>query len=84
MRAVRDFLFGLLFLDLYRETAKLHREVRLLLEILVFGDFVGIPFLTTYYSLRLLPYIYPTFSELRKEAVKEHDIFDLLGEYHAH
>ncbi|MEM0485106.1 MAG: hypothetical protein QW434_10485 [Pyrobaculum sp.] len=84
MKAIRDFFFGLLFLDLYRETAKLHRQTRFLIEILVFGDLLGVPFLTTYYSLRLLPYIYPTISEIRKEAVKEHEIFDLLGEFHAH
>lgn len=84
MRALRDFLFGLLFLDLYRETAKLNKELNLLIGVLLFGDFLGVPLLTSYYSLRLLPYAYPMFSEIRKEAVKEHEIFDLMSEYHAH
>ncbi|ACB39399.1 hypothetical protein [Pyrobaculum neutrophilum] len=84
MKALRDFLFGLLFLDLYHETAKLNRQLNLLMSILLFGDFLGVPLLTSYYSLRLLPYAYPALSEFRKEAVKEHEIFDLLSEYHVH
>jgi hypothetical protein len=55
-----------------------------LVEFLVFGDFLGLPLLSTYYSLRLLPHAYPSLSEIRKEAVKEHDVFDLLGEHHVH
>jgi hypothetical protein len=55
-----------------------------LVEILVSRDFLGLPLLSTYYSLRLLPYVYPSPSEVRKEAVKEHDIFDLLGEHRVH
>ncbi len=54
------------------------------MEILVSGDFLGLPLLSTYYSLRLLSYVYPSLSEIRKEAVKEHDVFDLLGEHHVH
>lgn len=54
------------------------------MEFLVFGDFLGLPLLSTYYSLRLLPHAYPSLSEIKKEAVKEHDVFDLLGEHHVH
>jgi hypothetical protein len=61
---------------------EIHRQTRPLVEILVFGDFLGLPLLSTYYSLRLLPYVYPSLSEIRKETVKEHDVFDLLGEHH--
>jgi hypothetical protein len=84
LKPLKEFLFGLLFLDLYREINKIHRQTRLLVEFLVFGDFLGLPLLSTYYSLRLLPYVYPSLSEIRKEAVKEHDVFDLLGEHHVH
>jgi len=55
-----------------------------LVEILVSGDSLGLPLLSTYYSLRLLPHAYPSLSEIRKEAVKEHDVFDLPGEHHVH
>lgn len=82
LQPIKDFLFGLFFLDLYRETLKLRRDVEKLLEILVFGDLLGVPFLSNYYTLRLLPYAYPVLSEIRKQAVKEREIFDLLGEYH--
>jgi hypothetical protein len=50
-----------------------------LVEILVSWDFLGLLLLSTYYSLRLLSYAYPSLLEIRKEAVKEHDIFDLAS-----
>jgi hypothetical protein len=40
LKPLKDFLFGLLFLDLYREINEIHRQTRLLAEILVIG---GLP-----------------------------------------
>jgi hypothetical protein len=64
LKPLKNFLFGLLFLDLYREINEIHRQTRLLAEIFVFGNFLGLPLLSTYYSLRLLPYVYPSLSEI--------------------
>jgi hypothetical protein len=41
LKPLKDFLFGPLFLDLYREINEIHRQTRLLAEILVFGNFVA-------------------------------------------
>jgi len=83
-QAVRDFFYGLLFLDLYRETAKTYLQYKLLLHLLTFGDFVGMPLLTTYYSLRLLPYSLQELYDLRRETAREHDIFEELAEFDVH
>ncbi|NYR14585.1 hypothetical protein [Pyrobaculum arsenaticum] len=81
---VRDFLYGLFYLDLYRETAKLFLQYQTLINLLIFGDFVGVPMLTSYYSLRLLPYTLPQLGVLRREAAREHDVFEELAEYDVH
>ncbi|ABP50474.1 MULTISPECIES: hypothetical protein [Pyrobaculum] len=81
---VRDFLYGLFYLDLYRETAKLFLQYQTLINLLIFGDFVGVPMLTSYYSLRLLPYALPQLGVLRREAAREHDVFEELAEYDVH
>jgi hypothetical protein len=39
---LKEFLFGLLFLDLYREINKIHRQTWLSVEVLVSGDFLGL------------------------------------------
>ncbi|MFN7106394.1 MAG: hypothetical protein ACK4M3_07430 [Pyrobaculum sp.] len=84
MNKVRDFFYGLLFLDLYREVAKLELQYRTLVNLLVFGDFVGMPMLTSYYSLRLLPYALHQLVELRNEAARERDVFEELAEVDVH
>ncbi|MEZ0319681.1 MAG: hypothetical protein ABWK05_06805 [Pyrobaculum sp.] len=81
---IKDFFYGLFYLDLYRETAKIHLQYQTLIHILIFGDFLGIPMLTSYYSLRLLPYALPHLNMLRREAAKEHDIFEELAEFDVH
>ncbi|MFN3805260.1 MAG: hypothetical protein ACK4SY_09405 [Pyrobaculum sp.] len=81
---IRDFFYGLLFLDLYRETAKVELQYKTLVNLLVFGDFIGVPMLTTYYSLRLLPYALPQLAELRREVAAEKDVFEELAEIDVH
>ena len=81
---IRDFFYGLFYLDLYRETAKVHLQYQTLIHLLLFCDFLGIPMMTSYYSLRLLPYALPQLNVIRREAAKEHDIFEELAEFDVH
>lgn len=79
-----DFLFGAFLLDLYRETAKAHKQLLTVTEFLVFGEFVGVPLLSTYYALRLLPYFVDDLYEFKKEVMKERDVFEELSEVDVH
>ncbi len=83
-RILHDLLFGAFLLDLYRETAKAHKQLLTVTEFLVFGEFVGVPLLSTYYALRLLPYFVDDLYEFKKELMKERDVFEELSEVHVH
>ncbi len=61
LKKVRDiiayFIFKMSTFDLYRETLHIARSYRDSLYLLLLGEFLGIPFISNYYTLRLLPYL---------------------------
>lgn len=81
---IHDFLFGAFLLDLYRETAKAHKQLLTVTEFLVFGEFVGVPLLSTYYALRLLPYFVADLYDFKREVLKERDVLEELSEIDVH
>jgi hypothetical protein len=42
-----------------------------------FGDLIGVPILSPYYSLRLLPYIVPLLNIWRRQMLRERDLTEL-------
>ncbi|MEL9990267.1 MAG: hypothetical protein QXP98_02060 [Thermoproteus sp.] len=83
-QAIYDFFFGMFFLDLYREVAKMHKQLLLVTEFLVFGEFVGVPLLSSYYALRLLPYFVGDLYDFKEELLKERDVFEEISEVDVH
>ncbi|MGC9170741.1 MAG: hypothetical protein ACP5HD_08365 [Thermoproteus sp.] len=83
-QAIRDFLFGAFLLDLYRETAKAHKQLLTVTEFLVFGEFVGVPLLSTYYALRLLPYFVGDLYDFKREVMKDRDVMEEISEIDVH
>jgi hypothetical protein len=57
--ALRDILYGMTLYDWVLELQKARGEVERVFTLLVFGDLLGIPILTPYYTMRLLPYMVP-------------------------
>lgn len=45
----------------------------------VFGDLVGLPLLPTYYSLRVLPYIFPSVQKWKRSLLREKDLTDFVA-----
>jgi len=45
--------------------------------LIVFGDILGIPILPPYYTLRLLPYVVPSFAGWKRSMLRERDLTDL-------
>jgi hypothetical protein len=48
--------------------------------LIVFGDFLGIPILPPYYTLRLLPFVVPQISGWRRSMLRERDLTDLCDQ----
>ena len=79
-----DFFFGAMTYEMYRESIHLAKIYNDAVELLLLGHFLGIPFLPNYYTLRLLPYIIDRQQLFKTQALKEVDIFSIIGESGAH
>jgi hypothetical protein len=70
LRTVGDFFIGAssysLTLDLLNQRAQLDH----MLMLLVLGDRLGVPLLSPYYSLRLLPYLWPRLASWQRAMLR--------------
>lgn len=80
VRVWRGVLYGMTLYEWARESYKAREEVERLFTIIVFGDLLGIPLLTPYYTLRLLPYAVPRIESWRRSMLRERDLTDLLDQ----
>lgn len=83
-KAVRDFIFGATTFEFYRELKVTSRRYNDAIYLIVIGEILGIPFLSNYYSLRLLPYMLGDLARFKREAMREKELLEELGEIHAH
>lgn len=83
-RALREFLFGATTFELYRELKVMSRRYSDAIYLVMLGEILGVPFLSNYYSLRLLPYILTDLDRFKKNAMKERELLEELGEIHVH
>lgn len=76
--AAKDFAWGLLVFDLYLGTLKERRKYADVFDLFVLGEFLGLPFLNSPLTLRLLPHLWPELKSWRRRVLTERDITDLL------
>ncbi len=79
-QAVRDFLFGAFYFDLYKDTLKLARNYNDFVYLIIFGEILGIPLMSTYYTLRLIPYIYGDLITWKARQLRERDLTESAPE----
>jgi hypothetical protein len=79
VRALGEILYGMTIFDWARDIRRERGEVERLFVLITFGDIVGLPILPPYYTLRLLPYIFPTVGRWRRSLLRERDWTDLAG-----
>jgi hypothetical protein len=73
-KALKDFFFGATAFEI-EQTVREEKLARLNLVLLFsFGDLLGVPVFPPYYSLRLLPYLYPALGSWKKRMLKEKDL----------
>ncbi len=77
---LRDILYGMALYDWVLELQKARGEVERAFTLIVFGDLLGIPILTPYYTMRLLPYMVPRIEAWRRSVLREQDICELFDQ----
>ena len=79
-QAVRDFLYGATVYEMVRDLNRERGQIEHLFVLVVFGDFLGVPVLPPYYTLRLLPYVIPSIRGWKLSMLRERDLTDLFVE----
>jgi hypothetical protein len=75
-----EVVYGMTVYDMVLDLAKARSHLEHLFVLVVFGDFLGVPIMPPYYSLRLLPYIVPDLRTWRRSMLREKDLTDLIDQ----
>jgi len=79
-KALLDMFYGATVYEMVRDLNKEKGHLEHLFVLIVFGDFLGVPILPPYYTLRLLPYVVPRIANWRLSMLRERDITDLCDQ----
>ena len=72
----REFLWGLFLFDTWKELGAQRRRQEDALNLLLFGELVGLPLMNSTMTLRLLPYLVPDFAAWRERQLAELEVLD--------
>ena len=78
-KTLREIMYGFTIHELDLEIRKERGHIDDLFMLFVFGDLVGLPLLPPYYSVRLLPYIIPTFNNWKRRILRERDLTEQMA-----
>jgi hypothetical protein len=79
-RTVAEMIYGATIYEMVRDLNKQRSYIEHLFILIVFGEFLGIPVLPPYYTLRLLPYVVPDISGWKRTMLRERDLTDLCDQ----
>lgn len=80
LRTAGEMVYGATVYEMVRDLNKERSHLEHLFILLVFGDFLGVPVLPPYYTLRLLPYAMPHIAGWRRSMLRERDLTDLCDQ----
>ena len=79
-KTVGEMIYGATIYEMVRDLNKQRSYIEHLFILIVFGEFLGIPVLPPYYTLRLLPYVVPNISGWKRTMLRERDLTDLCDQ----
>ncbi len=79
-RAFLDIVYGASLYDMVRDLRKERANLERLFILVVYGEFLGLPILPPYYTLRLLPYVVPYLSGWKTSLLRERDLTDFCDQ----
>ena len=77
-RGLGEVIFGMAVHDIVRANTRARAALEHLFILITFGDLVGLPILTPYYCMRLLPFIVPEINGWRRRLLRERDLLDSI------
>ena len=83
LRAVREFLYGLIGYEFERQALEFRGELESAFLLITMGDMLGVPVIPPLYSLRILPFVVPQIATWKRRVMRERDLSD-KEEFHLH
>jgi hypothetical protein len=80
VKTVGEMVYGATIYEMVRDLNKQRSYIEHLFILIVFGEFLGIPVLPPYYTLRLLPYVVPNITGWKRTMLRERDLSDLCDQ----
>jgi len=79
-KTLGQMIYGATIYEMVRDLNKQKSYIEHLFILIVFGEFLGIPIMSPYYTLRLLPYVVPNINRWRRTMLRERDLTDLCDQ----
>jgi hypothetical protein len=80
-KSIKEIIFGYVVHDSASFALRNRATMEQLFILISIGDILGVPILPKYYSLRLLPYLFPKISNWKRRMLRERDLtFEAFGE----
>ncbi len=73
----KDFFAGMAYLEIEHTVRQEKNSRQSLFLLLTFGDLLGVPIYPPYYSLRILPYVFPVIDSWKKGMLRERDLTEV-------
>lgn len=80
VKTVGEMIYGATIYEMVRDLNKQRSYIEHLFILIVFGEFLGIPVLPPYYTLRLLPYVVPNITGWKRTMLRERDLTELCDQ----
>jgi hypothetical protein len=68
---IREFLYGMLGYEFAHTALEERGALETLFMLITMGDLIGVPILPPYYSLRLVPYVFPSIATWKRRVLRE-------------
>ncbi len=78
-KVIGEIMYGLLLHETVLATKKERGHLDNLFMLIIFGDLIGLPLLPPYYSLRLLPHMFPSLQTWKRRVLREKDLTDFVA-----
>ncbi len=76
LKAVREFLFGMLGMEFSGHALEMRASLESLFMLSTVGEMIGVPVIPPYYSLRLLPYLVPQIATWKRRVLRDREFSD--------
>lgn len=79
---VKQFLWGFFFFEWYHELQHERAKYNDVMNLILFGELIGIPLMNSTIGLRLLPHVMPELQSWKHRQLEEHEVVEHAPHMH--